>query len=116
MTKNEFETYKRYKQESKVMTTPDSFQNRLNIMIAEFERLISFIKSDENRLHDIEQKRILFFRQKGLCPECNKKLEFKTASAHHEISHSSGGKTGDLEHAQLVHLKCHKTIEKRLKK
>lgn len=116
MTKEEFDTYKKYKQESKVMTTPDSFRNRLDIMLSEFKRLNPMILADKQRLHDIEQKRILFFRQQGLCPECKKPLEFKTASAHHEITHSSGGKTDDLNHAQLVHVRCHMKIEKRQKK
>jgi hypothetical protein len=116
MTKSEFYTYKNYKQESKVMTTADSFRNRLDIMLSEFERLNPMILADTQRLHDIEQKRILFFRQKGICPECNKALEFKKASAHHEITHAAGGKTDDLAHAQLVHYWCHKIIEKRIKK
>lgn len=116
MTKTEFDTYKNYKQESKVMTTPDSFRSRLDIMLSEFDRLNSMILADKQRLHDIEQKRILFFRQEGICPECNKPLEFKTASAHHEIAHAAGGRTSDLQHALLVHLRCHKIIEKRLKK
>ena len=98
------------------MTTPDSFHNRLNIMISEFERLNPMILADEQRLHDIEQKRILFFRQQGICPECEKPLEFKSASAHHEIAHAKGGQTNDLDHALLVHIKCHQVIEKRLKK
>lgn len=116
MSKAEFNTYKRYKEESKVMTTPDSFKNRLNIMISEFDRLNPIIHADKKRLHDIEQKRILFFRQQGICPECKKPLEFKNSSAHHEIAHSAGGRTSDLDHAILVHHRCHELIEKRLKK
>ncbi len=116
MTKEEFDTYKKYKEESKVMTTADSFRNRLDIMLSEFERLNPMILADRQRLHDVEQKRVLFFRQQGICPECRKPLEFKTASAHHEIAHAAGGKTDDLDHAQLVHDGCHKSIEKRLKK
>lgn len=116
MTFAEFNTFKKYKQASKVMTTPESFRDRLDIMLSEFTRLNPMILADAQRLYDIEQKRKLFFRQQGKCPECKKPLEFKTASAHHEIAHASGGKTDDLEHAQLVHVKCHKIIEKRLKK
>ncbi len=116
MTTEEFNTYKKYKQESKVMTTPDSFKNRLKIMISEFDRLNKKIIADPKRLYDIEQKRILFFRQKGKCPECKKPLEFRKASAHHEIAYSAGGKTDDLDHAKLVHDRCHKSIEKRVKK
>jgi len=111
-----FNTYKAYKQESKVMTTASSFRNRLDIMLNEFDRLHPIILKDEQRLHDIEQKRILFFRQKGICPECEKSLEFRKAEAHHEIAHAAGGKTDDLDHALLVHSRCHRRIEKRLKK
>ncbi|OGP67573.1 MAG: hypothetical protein A2W27_09995 [Deltaproteobacteria bacterium RBG_16_44_11] len=116
MTKEEFETYKKYKQESKIMTTSDSLRNRLEIMLSEFARLNPMIIADRQRLHDVGQKRILFFRQQGICPECTKPLTFKTASAHHVIPHSAGGRTDDLDHAQLVHDKCHKIIEERLKK
>jgi hypothetical protein len=116
MTKKEFSIYKRYKEQSKVMTTSESFKDRLVIMLEEFNRLSPIILADKKRLHDIEQKRILFFRQQGICPECGKGLEFKTASAHHEIAHSSGGKTDDLTHAKLVHVSCHEKIEKRIKK
>lgn len=36
-----------------------------------------FIKKDRKRLHDIEQKRNLFFRQKGNCPLCSKKIDIR---------------------------------------
>ena len=114
MSKEEFTTYKRYKEESKVMTTPESFKNRLEIMIYEFDRLYPIIHADKKRLHDIEQKRILFFRQKGLCSECNKPLEFRTSSAHHVIAHAKGGQTNDLKQAKLMHERCHLRLEKRL--
>ncbi len=116
MTVKEFNTYKEYKQESKVMTTPSSFRNRLDIMISEFDRLNPIILKDPQRLHDLEQKRILFFRQQGICPECQKSLEFRKAEAHHEIAHAVGGLAEDLANAQLVHSNCHKRIERRLKK
>jgi hypothetical protein len=116
MSKKEFDIYKLYKTESKLMTTPSSFRTRLEIMISEFDRLMTIIEKDPERLHTEEQKRTLFFRQKGICPECNKSLEFKKAEAHHIIHHSQGGKTDDLEHSVLLHTNCHKRIHKRERK
>lgn len=116
LTKKEFETYKRYKEQSKVMTTSESFRSRLDIMIKEFNRLYPIIIVDKERLFSEDQKRILFYRQQAICLECSRPLEFKSASAHHEIAYSAGGKTSDLNNATLVHSKCHEKIEKRLKK
>ncbi|MEM7086033.1 MAG: DUF262 domain-containing protein [Bacteroidota bacterium] len=113
MTKKEFNTYKLYKTESKLMTTPSSFKNRLRIMIGEFDRLYPIITKDPERLHDQDQRRILFFRQKGLCTECGRTLEFKRAESHHEIYHSKGGATSDLSNAVLLHSNCHKRLHKR---
>ncbi|ASV29877.1 HNH endonuclease family protein [Maribacter cobaltidurans] len=116
MTKKEFDTYKSYKTESKLMTTPASFKTRLEIMISEFDRLLPIIEKDPERLHNEEQRRILFFRQRGICPECSKSLDFKKAEAHHVIHHSKGGITDDLEHSVLLHTNCHKRVHKREKK
>ncbi len=115
MTRSEFNTYKKYKEASKVMTTPSSFRDRIDIMLSEFDRLYPIILADKKRLLILEQKRILFLRQQGICPECGKPLELKDSSGHHEIAHSLGGSTDDLEHAKLVHIKCHQRIEKRIK-
>ncbi len=85
-------------------------------MLSEFERLYKLISKDPKRLHEAEQKRVLYFRQRGLCSECGKEMRFELTSAHHVISHAKGGKTDDLSQATLVHLKCHKRIEKRSRK
>lgn len=112
-----FDTYKKYKLEAKVMTTSESIRERFDIVLAEFDRLHPFIIKDEKRLHDTEQKRILFFRQQGICPVCNKAMDFRSnVEAHHGIAHSEGGQTDDLSHAILVHEKCHDKIEKDKKK
>ncbi len=111
-----FNTYKLYKQEAKVQTTSDSIKNRFDIVLKEFERIKPFIEKDKKRLFDIEQKRVLYFKQKGLCSECGNPMKFNLTSAHHGIAHSEGGRTSDLEHAKLMHEKCHKRLEKRLKK
>ena len=50
MTRKQFGTYKQYKQESKIMTTPESFRIRLEIMTSEFDRLNPIILKDEKRL------------------------------------------------------------------
>lgn len=116
MSKELFSAYKRYKEESKILTTAESLTQRLEIMISEFDRLYQIISRDKKRLHDAEQKRILFFRQKGLCGECRKEMRFNNASSHHIIAHSKGGSTTDLGNAVLLHDRCHVRIERRLKK
>ena len=108
-----FERYRNFKQESKILTLGTSLRNRLDIMLQEFDRIHPILLKDPNRLHDAEQKRILYFRQKGICPECRKELQFKSSSSHHEIAHSRGGKTGDLSNALLLHEKCHRKLEER---
>ena len=98
------------------MTTGESIKKRFEIILKEFERLNPFIQKDQERLHDVEQKRILYFRQKGLCAGCNRPMDFKNTSSHHVIAHAKGGKTTDLDKAQLLHEACHRKIEKRNKR
>lgn len=116
MTNSEFERYKQYKQEAKVLTTPDSIRIRLKILVEEFDRLHKIIIKDPERLHDTEQKRILFFRQEGLCAYCKKPLDFKNSTSHHVIAHGKGGKTSDLDQAKLLHVKCHANLEATIRK
>jgi hypothetical protein len=108
--------YKTFKLEAKAMTTKESIKKRFEIILGEFERLHPFIHKDTERLHDVEQKRILFFRQQGLCAECKKPMDFKNTSSHHVTAHAKGGKTSELDQAQLLHEKCHKKVEKRKRK
>jgi len=116
MPKDLFDRYNTYKLEAKRMTTPDSIKKRFEIMLTEFKRINTYIEKDPQRLHDAEQKRILYFRQKGICSYCNKPLHFKGGSGHHIIPHSEAGKTDDLEHASLLHEKCHQRLEKQKQK
>ncbi len=116
MPKKLFDKYRTFKLESKIMTTPESIRKRFEIIVDEFTRLHPWIAKDEKRLHDIKQKRILYFRQKGLCAKCRRALDFRTSSGHHIIAHSEGGKTDDLDKAELVHEKCHRQIEKEKKR
>jgi hypothetical protein len=116
MSKPEFEKYKQYKQEAKAMTTPESIKNRVKILVDEFDRLHGVIIKDPERLHDTEQKRLLFFRQHGLCNYCKRPLDFKNSTSHHIIAHSKGGKTNNLKSAVLLHEKCHSNLEASLRK
>ncbi len=111
-----FNIYKSYKQEAKFSTSPKSLKKRFQIILDEFKRLMPYIKKDPERFHDTEQKRILYFKQKGKCLECGKNMNFKISSAHHGIAHSRGGKTDDLANAMLLHKHCHERLEKRLDK
>ena len=112
MTVDVFNKYREYKFEAKVMTTPESIKKRFNMVLDEFSRLKPFIEKDPNRYFNEEQKRTLYFRQKGICPHCKKPMNFKESSGDHIILHSQGGKTDDLKQAQLLHPKCHEKIEK----
>lgn len=116
MSRKSFEMYRKFKQESKILTSGSSLKSRLNIMIEEFDRMHKIIMKDPKRLHDAEQKRILYFRQKGLCKECGKEMTFDASSAHHGIAHRDGGKTDDLENAELLHITCHEKLEKKIRK
>jgi hypothetical protein len=110
-----FNEYKIYKQEAKVQTTAESIEKRFDMVLKEYNRIKPFIIKDKKRLFDEDQKRTLYFRQKGLCAECDKPLKFEISSAHHGVAHSAGGKTDDLENAKLLHEKCHRMLENKLK-
>ena len=109
----DFNRYKEYKLEAKIMTTPESIKKRFEIVLYEFKKSKPFTEKDPNRYYNEEQKRILFFRQKGRCGFCSKPLIFKDTSADHIIAHSDGGRTDDLKHGQLLHQKCHAKLEKK---
>jgi len=110
LTKNEFEKYKTYKEEARKQTSADSIINRFNIIVEEYKRIKPFIEKDTQRYHDTEQKRTLFFRQNGICPQCNKPMIFNASFAHHNIEHSQGGLTSDLANSVLLHEKCHQKL------
>ena len=116
MPEDVFKRYRAYKFEAKVMTTPESIRNRFEMIIGEFSRLKPFIEKDPQRYHDEEQKRILYFRQGGLCVHCGKPMDFRKSTADHMVSHGAGGKTSDLSLAQLLHERCHRNLEKTRKK
>ena len=114
LSQTEFDNYRKYKEEARKATSSDSIRYRFEFILKEFQKMTPIIQKDEKRLHDIEQKRILFFRQKGNCPECGKKLDLKNSSSHHKIAHAQGGETDSLKNAVLLHQKCHKRLEKKL--
>lgn len=116
MSRADFDLYLRYKLLAKQMTWGDSIKERFQIIHSEFQKQQPYIIKDPKRLHDEDEKRVLFFRQKGICPECKKEMHFQVSSAHHIVAHSSGGKTTDLKQAVLLHEKCHRRLEKRLEK
>jgi hypothetical protein len=117
MEKEDFFDYLNYKTEGRKATSSDSIEFRFDFIKKRFEEYIPFIQKDPKRLHDIEQKRILFYRQKGLCDQCKKQIDFRVdGSAHHILAHKDGGQTDDIENAVLLHEKCHSNLEKRILK
>jgi hypothetical protein len=112
-----FRKYLKYKNDARQATSKESLKSRFKFILEEYQRINPFIMKDKNRLYDLEEKRVLFFRQKGLCPYCQKPLDFRQdISSHHGIPHSKGGKTSDLSEAKLLHQKCHEKLEKEIKK
>ncbi len=112
-----FKNYLKYKTEARKATTGDSINFRLEFIVKEFKRKNPFILKDNKRLHDKEQKRVLYLKQRGICQFCDKKIDFRfDGSAHHIIAHKNGGITDDLKNAVLLHNKCHQKLEKQLLK
>ncbi len=116
MREEDFRTYLSYKLLAKKMTLADSIKSRFNMILGEFSKRQPYIHKDEERLHDVEQKRTLFFRQRGLCGFCHKPMNFRGASSHHVIGHSEGGSTDDLKNAVLFHEPCHRRFERQKEK
>jgi hypothetical protein len=117
MTEKRFKEFIKYKTEARKATSPDSIKFRLDFYIKEFKAQQPFLNKDQTRLHDRDQKRILYFRQKGICTECNKIIDFRIdGSSHHKIAHKDGGQTDDLTNAVLLHIKCHIKLETRINK
>jgi uncharacterized protein with ParB-like and HNH nuclease domain len=117
MPANRFKTLMEYKTQARGATTSESIKYRFDFFLSEFEKQHNIILKDTKRLHDKEQKRILYLRQKGICLECNKIIDFRIdGSAHHVLAHKDGGKTDDLTKAVLLHEKCHQKLEKRISK
>lgn len=117
MSDEKFKKYIKYKTEARKATLPDSIKFRLEFFIEEFRERQPFILKDPERLHARDQKRILYFRQKGICLECKKEIDFRTdGSSHHILAHKDGGQTDDLNNAVLLHIKCHQKLENRILK
>lgn len=115
--KDEFFEYLNYKTEGRKATSADSIEYRFSFLNERFKSYIPYIQKDKKRLHDIEQKRTLFYRQNGICPECKNQIDFRTdGSAHHILAHKDGGITDDLENAVLLHERCHINLERKLLK
>lgn len=111
-----YKKYLKYKTDARQATTPESLESRYQFILEEYKRMCPFLKKDDVRFHDLEQKRRLFFIQKGICPECQKKLQFDSSSTgHHILPHSKGGETEDLDNGILLHKKCHEKLERKLK-
>jgi len=114
LSKTLFKKYMGYKNLGRQATSEASIRGRLEFILEEFKRICKFKQKDPKRFHDVEEKRILFFRQKGICPECKKEILFgKNISSDHIKLYSKGGKTSDLSKAQLLHERCHRKLEKR---
>lgn len=117
MSEERFIEFVNYKTEARKATSADSIKYRVDFYIKEFKKQQPFLNKDTDRLHDRDQKRILYFRQKGICPECKKEIDFRfDGSSHHKLAHRDGGTTDDLSNAVLLHAKCHIKLETRINK
>lgn len=110
-----FKKYQKYKSEARKATSSDSIKYRFDFFLERYNERFPIIFKDSKRLHDKEQKRILYLRQRGICPECNKIIDFRIdGSAHHIVAYKDGGQTDDLSNAVLLHERCHVNLEKKL--
>ncbi len=110
LSKRLFKRYRSYKEEGRKGTSAESIVFRFKFILQEYERQFPIVHKDSKRLFDLEQRRDLFFRQKGLCTYCRKPLMFKEGSADHVIAYGAGGST-DTANGQLLHKKCHEKLE-----
>lgn len=111
LSKKVFTNYIQYKIYAKQLTNSASLEGRLICIIKDFERIVGPIKQlDKKRFYTKDDKKIMFIKQKGLCPGCNKRMKYPE-SAHHVVPHSKGGKTV-LSNGVLLHERCHAKLEK----
>jgi len=107
MTRPVYERLYKYKVFTRKGITSESFSERFKIIKKEYEDRIGKIKlKDKKRLAAQNQKKLLYFKQKGVCPICKKELLYKDVEADHIQKHETGGKT-EIDNMRLIHHKCH---------
>ena len=70
-------------------------------------RLKGVVKKDKKRNFTELERRIVFYREKGICQVCGNEVRWEDAEVDHVEPHASGGPTM-LPNARLVHgTTCH---------
>ncbi len=112
MKKNLYDKLMDYKINTRRGIVSESFLERFEIIKKEYVKRVGQIrKKDPQRYANNEQKRELYFKQKGKCSECNKELFYKDVEADHIVKHATGGRTR-IDNLRLIHHKCHEKIHK----
>ena len=87
-------------------TSKNNIEIRLNLMKQSFvEKNHNLELSDSNRLFDHFEKTVIFRRDKGICKNCGKKVNWKNFEADHIKAHSKGGRT-NIKNGQLLCSSC----------
>lgn len=58
------------------------------------------------RAFDETQKKIMYKKQEGICPDCGKQITFKQMHAHHILPYMAGGRT-EIDNGVMLCSKCH---------
>lgn len=85
-----------------------SFRERFKIILGKFLEYVPDLKlKDPKRLFDEGQKLAIYYRDKGICQICKKKVSFEDAEFDHIISWSKGGPT-TVRNGQLLCEECNR--------
>lgn len=93
---------------SKSTTKQSNLKLRYEIILKYFLKQNKVKSLDEKRFFSLQQRRLIFRRDKGKCKICKKNLSFGKSNTqfHHLDKYREGGKTL-LENGVLVCKKCH---------
>jgi len=115
MDSSVYERLYKYKVFTRKGITSESFSQRFKIIKEEYERRIGTIRlKDKQRFAAQDQKILLYFKQKGICPICKKDILYKDVEADHIQKHETGGKT-EIDNMRLVHHNCHVQLHNKSK-
>jgi len=86
-----------------------SFEKRFEIILTKFLEFVpELIPKAEVRFFNRGQKLAIYYRDKGKCKICGKKISFDEAEPDHVIPYDKGGPT-NLTNAQLTCIKCNRS-------
>lgn len=97
----DYKTYRKTSADSR-----SSIERRFNIIVSKFlESNPKLQPKDLNRNFDYWEKLAVYWRDKGICQLCGKKVGFEEGTVDHKIPHSKGGLT-TIENGQWSCVPC----------